>query len=122
MDDFESEIDSYFKSQLDGGGTIEPYIGSVSIRGRGFSGLLNSLLRFASPLVRKAVRTVVPVAKNVGKQAVGEISKAGLNTLADTLEGKDSGKAAQEHIKKAVKRTAKKLHKTAKRPRKDIFS
>ena len=73
-------------------------------------------------LVRKALSAVAPAVKEVGKVAIGEISKAGLNTLAGTVQGEDVQESLRKNTANATKRAAAKISKSAKKARRDVFS
>ena len=125
-DTFLTAIDAYFKSQIGGSGDIDVASAPILIRGRGLGGLITNAIKFASPVLLKLLHSLAPAAKHIGKEAVKEIGKAGLETLGDAVRGEPIKKAVRKRARKAaenvVQATAEVIKPKKKRKVKDILS
>ena len=82
----ERAMEEYYSSSASGGGGNYVH-GTIFSRGKGLGSALRSVMRIATPIVKKAVRVLKPMAKKAGKYVLKKGAEAATDIAIDVLEG-----------------------------------
>lgn len=106
-------------------GNIPIYSGKAYMRGYGFGSVFKKFFRWVVPVLKEHA---LPIAKNIGKEALNTAA----NITAETLDGKNFKESAKSNLKKSIRKVAtqyggkidkrKKLTKNAKKERANVLN
>lgn len=87
------DFDKYYKSQLSE--SFPVYRGNPYMKGYGFGSVFKRFFRWILPIVKE---NALPVAKNIGKEAI----KSAVNIANDTIDGKTFTESAKSNLKRSL--------------------